>query len=735
MTRNHSQPENRKGVRQRSHEPREDQRAGAALVSVVIPCYNQAHFLSEAIESVLAQSYPHFEIVVVDDGSTDDTPKVAARYPAVRCIRQDNRGLSAARNAGLGCSEGEYVVFLDADDRLLPEALEVGLECFDANPECAFVCGLYRRIAADGSFLFDRKRRHVVKSVGEIRTRRDVYAALLHRNYIIMHATVMYRRTVFASVGGFDDSLGACEDYDLYLRIARKFPVHNYDKVVAEYRQHGGNMTSNPALMLSSSVTALRSQRRHAKRDERFSKAYRTGMRFWQDAYGNPLIEEVRARARKRDWQQALQGILVLLQYYPRGLLALLGERRTERHNLVVQLRARKQELLAQRQRLRDRTERLQKLKGTLAEEPRKAQRLRMRGAVAKERQEVQRLRKHGQRLMRQVQSLDQQLRAEQDAKGIKLLKRMWRDRYGVGRLVNQVRTGALKRKWWQAMRGTLLKYYPREQQLQELKGSLAKERRKVRRLEKQTQRLKLRMQTLNQQARTSESLQQRERRPPSVDQVDFGSLRQVNPISREFGYDRGKPVDRYYIENFLAARAGDIRGRVLEVKDDTYTRKYGGEQVDVSDVIDMAEDNRQATIVADLTRADRVPSDAFDCIIFTQTLQLIYDMRSAIQTLHRVLKPGGVLLATFPGISQISYKDCGDSWCWEFTQLSVRRLFEESFSGADISIEAHGNVLAAIAFLHGLAAEELRREELDYRDPDYEVLITLRAVKQQAQT
>jgi SAM-dependent methyltransferase len=358
-----------------------------------------------------------------------------------------------------------------------------------------------------------------------------------------------------------------------------------------------------------------------------------------------------------------------------------------------------------------------------------------MRGAVAKERQEVQRLRKHGQRLMRQVQSLDQQLRAEQDAKGIKLLKRMWRDRYGVERLVNEVRTGALKRKWWQAMRGTLLQYYPREQQLQELKGSLAKERRKVRRLEKQSQRLKLRMQTLNQQARTSESLQQRERRPPSVDQVDFGSLRQVNPISREFGYDRGKPVDRYYIENFLAARAGDIRGRVLEVKDDTYTRKYGGEQVDVSDVIDMAEDNRQATIVADLTRADRVPSDAFDCIIFTQTLQLIYDMRSAIQTLHRVLKPGGVLLATFPGISQISYKDCGDSWCWEFTQLSVRRLFEESFSGADISIEAHGNVLAAIAFLHGLAAEELRREELDYRDPDYEVLITLRAVKQQAQT
>ena len=136
-------------------------------MSVVIPCYNQAHFLSEAIESVLAQSYPHFEIVVVDDGSTDDTPKVAARYPAVRCIRQDNRGLSAARNAGLGCSEGEYVVFLDADDRLLPEALEVGLECFDANPECAFVSGHYREISVDGSPLRPGKQPRLDSLFGE----------------------------------------------------------------------------------------------------------------------------------------------------------------------------------------------------------------------------------------------------------------------------------------------------------------------------------------------------------------------------------------------------------------------------------------------------------------------------------------------------------------------------------------------------------------------------------------
>jgi SAM-dependent methyltransferase len=207
--------------------------------------------------------------------------------------------------------------------------------------------------------------------------------------------------------------------------------------------------------------------------------------------------------------------------------------------------------------------------------------------------------------------------------------------------------------------------------------------------------------------------------------------LRRVTPISREFGYDRGQPVDRYYIENFLARHAEDIQGRVLEIKDDSYTRKYGGNRVVTSDVLDIARDNPQATIFADLARADHIPPDAFDCIILTQTLQLIYDLRSAVETLHRILKPGGVLLVTVPGISQISYEQCGDLWCWAFTRLSARRLLEESFLAPEV--EAYGNVLAATALLHGLAAKELSRKELDYRDPDYEVVVTLRAVKPEA--
>jgi SAM-dependent methyltransferase len=202
-----------------------------------------------------------------------------------------------------------------------------------------------------------------------------------------------------------------------------------------------------------------------------------------------------------------------------------------------------------------------------------------------------------------------------------------------------------------------------------------------------------------------------------------------VAPVSNAFGFDRGQPIDRYYIERFLAHHAKDIQGRVLEIEDNSYTLKYGGNRVKISDVLHVQEGNPQATIVADLTHADHIPSDAFDCIIFTQTLQYIYDVRSAASTLHRILRPGGALLATFPGISQGHPLDYGE-WYWGFTTQSARRLLEEAFPAGDIRIEAHGNVLAATSFLHGLASEELSQEELDYHDPNYELLITLRAVK-----
>ena len=211
---------------------------------------------------------------------------------------------------------------------------------------------------------------------------------------------------------------------------------------------------------------------------------------------------------------------------------------------------------------------------------------------------------------------------------------------------------------------------------------------------------------------------------------VYFGSLRRLTPISREFGYDRGVPIDRYYIENFLSRYADDIQGRVLEIEDDSYSRQFGGDRVTTRDVLHIEEGNPKATFVGDLTNADHIPSDTFDCFVLTQTLHLIYDFRLAIKTIYRILKPGGVLLATFPGISQCSNDQWSDYWCWAFTSKSAQLLFEEFFPTANVKVETFGNVLATIAFLQGLSVQELSQKELDYRDHQYQLLITVRAMK-----
>jgi SAM-dependent methyltransferase len=223
-----------------------------------------------------------------------------------------------------------------------------------------------------------------------------------------------------------------------------------------------------------------------------------------------------------------------------------------------------------------------------------------------------------------------------------------------------------------------------------------------------------------------------REDRLP-VGLVSFGSLRRLTPLSRVFGFDRGTPIDRYYIEDFLARNASDIRGRALEIGDDSYTRRFGGDRVIQRDVLHVSDENPRATIIGDLASADHIPSESFDCIILTQTLHLIYDVRAALATLHRILKPGGVLLTTFPGITQIDHFDWGGTWYWAFTALSAQRMFAEYFPAANFEVETRGNVLASISFLHGIALEELRKDELDYNDPDYQVIISVRAIKEAA--
>ena len=216
------------------------------------------------------------------------------------------------------------------------------------------------------------------------------------------------------------------------------------------------------------------------------------------------------------------------------------------------------------------------------------------------------------------------------------------------------------------------------------------------------------------------------------IGSIRFGDLRRVSPISPVFGRDRGRTVDRHYIEQFLEACASDIRGRVLEMMDDDYTRKFGGARVTRSDVLHSVPGNAKATIVADLTRDNAIPDDTFDCIVCTQTLQFIYEPRPALRQLWRILRSGGVLLLTAHGTSRIGRREGIDQWgeYWRFTAQSLRRLVVEAFGADNVRIDVYGNVLAAVASLHCLAAAELTPAELDYHDPDYEVVLAARAVK-----
>lgn len=519
----------------------------------MISCFDQARFLPDAIESARDQTYDSVEVVVVDDGSTDGTSEVAASYPDVRLVCQTNAGLSAARNAGLAVSGGDYVVFLDADDRLRPEAVAAGLACFEAHPASVFVSGDHVRIDVDG---------HEIPKPGPGDVGPDLYLSLLRGNYIGMHAAVMYRRAPAVAVGGFDPALAAAEDYDFYLRLARDAPVARHDTVVAEYRIHGDNMSADSAFMLRSVLTVLRKHAPFVRGDAEQERALQDGVAIWTDYYHAEMIEGYRSRLRQR------------------GLTS---------------------------EALRD-----------------------------------------GAGLVRQAP-------------------------VAVGRAT----LGALRRRAGWAVR--------------KMRGGAA---------------------------------------APPVGRVRWGDLRRIEPLSRRFGYERGLPVDRYYIEGFLGRQSADVRGRVLEVGDDAYTRRFGGDHVERADVLHAHAGNSAATFVGDLSDATTLPPDTFDCVVLTQTLHLIYDVRGALDVLHAALRPGGVLLATVPGISQVEDGEWGGTWFWGFTGLSARRLAEDAFPGGTVDVGVHGNVLASVAFLEGIAAEELTPAELDHRDPLYPLLITIRAQK-----
>ncbi len=263
------------------------------LVSIVIPCHNQGRFLNEAIRSAARQTHAPVEIIVVDDGSTDHTARVAGRWRDVRLLRQPQRGVSAARNAGLRIATGEYVIFLDADDRLRPTAASAGLEALARTPGATFACGRAVGLDAGGAEL--PTRQYEIDG--------DPYLRLLAANYAWMPGMVIFRRDAAVAAGGFDETLGGAADYDFYLSLAQRNRPALHDGIVAEYRQHDASMSRDSLVMWGETRRVLRHHRARAAQVRGGAEAWRRGDRAWRAYYGERLIEDA-----SRLWHTARKG-------------------------------------------------------------------------------------------------------------------------------------------------------------------------------------------------------------------------------------------------------------------------------------------------------------------------------------------------------------------------------------------------------------------------------------------
>lgn len=527
------------------------------LVSVIIPCFNHGQYLNEAFASIGSQNYRDIEIIVVDDGSTDDTKEITGQNAEVKYIYQTNKGLSAARNTGIKNSKGEFIIFLDADDWLLQDAINTNLYFLKQYPASAFVSGGYQLVFT--------KAKTITETAYEVNA--DHYLQFLKENYIGMHGAVMYQRWVFNEFL-FDETLAASEDYDLFLRITRKYPVHHHRKIIAAYRMHDSNMSNNIPLMLTASVKVLKNQRKNLRSREE-QKAYYLGIAEWKRYYSKEMYHKLL----RSKGLASLSETLFLVKYSPYSIF-----------------------------------------KYTLK-------------------------------------------------KFFAMVKRA----------IRKIIPNSAFRLFHKLMYRNIL---------------------------------------------------------PAPGKVFAGDLNRLTPFSTGFGYDRGGPVDRYYIENFLQQSSGYVKGRVLEIGDNEYTLLYGGDKIKQSDILHVDASNDKATIIGDISNAPQIPDNAFDAIILTQTLHLIYNFKDALDTCHRILKPGGSLLLTVPGITLIDHGEWADTWYWSFTDKSLKKLMPETFPGGEIEVQCFGNVFVATAFLYGMGLPEIEKEKLDFNDPHFQVIITAKATK-----
>jgi GT2 family glycosyltransferase len=294
-------------------------------VSVIVPCHNGAKFLADAIASILAQTYPALEILVIDDGSTDGTEAIATQYAApVRYIRQTCQGVSVARNTGIQASRGNYLVFLDHDDRLLPHALAVGINCLEKNSDCGFAYGRHQSIDSAGNLV--GLAPDTVDTKAELSLKGSVandYALMLSGQFPVPPARIMFRRQVFAQIGGFDPTLTNSQDYDICLRVAAQFLACRHNQIIAEYRQHDTSKTSTTGVTrkLAFTLRALQKQWSTVKDNPEYRRAYRAGRKHFQRLHGRYIPYEIATQVKLGNVGAAIRAAIALCQHHPQGWL------------------------------------------------------------------------------------------------------------------------------------------------------------------------------------------------------------------------------------------------------------------------------------------------------------------------------------------------------------------------------------------------------------------------------
>lgn len=204
-----------------------------------------------------------------------------------------------------------------------------------------------------------------------------------------------------------------------------------------------------------------------------------------------------------------------------------------------------------------------------------------------------------------------------------------------------------------------------------------------------------------------------------------------ASPLSNYYGFDRGKPIDRFYIENFLVQNQQYIHGTCLELLNNNYTVVYGKENVVKSDILDIDETNKNATIIDDLRHLKKIADNSYDCIILTQVFQFIDDVPAGISECYRILKKDGVLLVTLPCVGRIDCMSGIKGDYWRFTEASARYLFEKKFNPKQLTVATCGNVRSGLYFYAGLAQEDVPHETLEKNDPNFPLIVTIRAIKQ----